>query len=109
MLIALGHGIYDPDDARRRLELRLQHQRLVPVTAADRHDRPTRRDLPATVVLVAEDRGEAGSGVEPGQAEPVDRAVPADQRRGVLVTDDGVVLDRQRHCCLPSARVAWQA
>ena len=47
--------------------------------------------------LVAQQRREAGGGVEPGQAEPVDRAVPAHQRHRAAVADGGVVLDRQGH------------
>ena len=56
-----------------------------------------RLELPVPVVVVAEQAREAGGRVEPRQAEPVDRAVLADQRGGVPVADEGIVLDRQRH------------
>ena len=46
---------------------------------------------------VAEQRREAGRGVEARQAEPVDRAVAADQRSRLRVADDGVVFDGQAH------------
>ena len=49
------------------------------------------------VVVGAEQPGEAGRGVEVRQAEPVHRAVGADQRRRAAVADQRVVLDRQRH------------
>ena len=39
-----------------------------------------RREQPAAVLGAAEERGKAGCRVEPGQAEPVDRARPRDER-----------------------------
>src|SRR5262249_55073733 len=64
-----------------------------------------RADAPVAVILGAEQPGEARGRVEPGQAEPVDRAIPADQRRGLHVADERVVLDQSRHRSLhaPSA------
>ena len=53
--------------------------------------------LPVSVVVGAEQPGQAGRGVEVRQAEPVHRAVGADQRRRSPVADHRVVLDRQRH------------
>ena len=49
------------------------------------------------VVVGAEQAGEAGGGVEARQAEPVDRAVAADQGAAAPVADQCVVLDGQRH------------
>ena len=57
-----------------------------------------RRDAPVAVALVAEQRGEAGVGIEARQAQPVDRAVAGDQRAGQHVADEPVVLDRLAHC-----------
>ena len=54
-------------------------------------------DLPEAVFLVAEQSREDRAGVEPRQAEPVDRSVPADQRRRMGVPDERVVLDALRH------------
>ena len=45
-------------------------------------------------LLVVEDRGEHAGRVEARQAQPVDRAVHADQRRRPHVADEAVVLDR---------------
>ena len=56
-----------------------------------------RTEQPVTVLVGAEQPGEAGRRVELGEAEPVERPVDADQRGGVPVADGGVVLDRQRH------------
>ena len=60
---------------------------------------PGRRDLPPAVVAVAEQRREHRARVEAGHAEPVDRAVLADQRRGLRVADERVVLDPLGHAC----------
>ena len=76
------------------LELGLEDQRAVAVAARDvRRHRAGRREQPAAVLGVAEQRGEAGAGVEPRQAQPVDRPVAADQRGGLAVADQRVVLD----------------
>jgi hypothetical protein len=56
-----------------------------------------RRDLPVTVIGVAEQGRETGLGVEARQAQPVHRTVRADQRGRLHVADDGVVLDPACH------------
>ncbi len=43
--------------------------------------------------LVAEQGREAGVAVEARPAQPVDRAVAVDQRRGLAVADEAVVFD----------------
>ncbi len=94
---AYRHAVGHPDDARGGGELGLQHQRAGQVPAPDLADPAGRGDLPVTIPLVAEQRGETGFGIEPGQAQPVNRAVPADQRGRVQVTDECIVFDRRRH------------
>ena len=49
----------------------------------------------AAAGLGVEDRAEQAGRVEALGAEPVDRALVADERDGVQVADDPVVLDRQ--------------
>ena len=57
-----------------------------------------RRDPPAAVVGAAEQRGKTGIGIEPRPAQPVDRAVARNQRRGFAIADQGIVGDgRRRH------------
>src|SRR5262245_22764297 len=51
-------------------------------------------DAEATATLVVEERGEHAWGVDPRRTQEVDRAVHSDERDGVQVADDPVVLDR---------------
>src|SRR4029077_10089113 len=79
------------------LELGLEDERVATVRAP-RPPEPARGgDQPAPVLPRAEERREAGARVEARHAEPVDRAVAADQRSGVVVADERVVLDPERH------------
>lgn len=54
-----------------------------------------------TVIFVAEERPEGRRGVETGKAQPVNTAIRADERPGMAVADEGVVLDREGHGLLP--------
>src|SRR5262249_42158653 len=56
--------------------------------------RRRRREEPTTGVRPAQQRGEAGSGVEAWEAEPVDRAAALDERRRLQVAQERVVLDQ---------------
>src|SRR5204863_3896882 len=97
MALARRHAVDDLDDAVLGLELRLEDERRVAI-AAPRPPHPAAwRDEPAPVLRRAEERGEAGSRVEARDAQPVDRAVAADQRGRLVVADERVVLERQRH------------
>jgi hypothetical protein len=89
------HAVHQPDHALAGAELGLQHQGLAPVAAGHAVGAAGRGDPPEPVLLTAQQRGEAGAGVEPRQAQPVDRPVPARQRGGMPVADHRVVLDRQ--------------
>jgi len=75
------------------LEDGLQDQRVGAVTAlfAARHRR--RGEEPAPVFRLAEQRGEAGAGIEAREATPIDRPVTADQRGRLQVPDQRIVLD----------------
>ena len=59
------------------------------------------RDQPAAVLVGAEQRGKAGIGIEGRPAQPVDRAVAADQRRGLAVADQSIVFDPAGQCVSP--------
>ena len=56
-----------------------------------------RSDLPAPVLGCPEKRREARIRIEARPAQPVDRAVAADERGGVAVPDQRVVFDPSRH------------
>jgi hypothetical protein len=108
---AWRHAVHHGGDACLRLELGLEHERVAAVRTSHAPDLARRGQTPATVVGGTQQRGEAGGRVETGQAEPVDRAVAADQGGGLAVTDERVVLDRQgRHGTggrTPFRRSAW--
>src|SRR5690606_40600536 len=87
------HEVDHPDGAGGGVPLALQDERVGPVAAPVGHRPAGRAEPPVAVAVVAEQTGEAGGGVEPGQAEPVDGTVPADQCRRLHVTDERVVLD----------------
>ncbi len=53
-------------------------------------------DAPASVLGASKERRETGRGVEPRPAEPVDRSVAIDQRRGLTVANERVVFDAMR-------------
>ena len=95
-LVRERHHVGDPEAPGRGRVRRLE-RRAVPDVPAGAPAGLGRPDQPATVVGAAEQGGEAGGGVEAGQAEPVDRPVLADQGGGAGVADHGVVLDRQGH------------
>ena len=94
--LAGGHQVGHPDLAGLRAVRRLEDGGVADVAALGGvlTDGP---EEPVAVVVVAQQPGEAGRGVELRQAQPVQGAVDADQCHGVAVADGGVVLDRQRH------------
>ncbi len=96
---AYRHAVREADAAFVAVEGRLEDERAGPVApldpqaAAARAVGRRRRDLPASVRAIAEQRGEARTRVEAGQAQPVDRAVAPDERGRLGVSDERVVLD----------------
>jgi hypothetical protein len=105
---ARRHEVHDGDHAGPGLELGLEHERVVAVRPPDARHGAGRRETPAAVGLGTQQGGEAGRVIEPGQAQPVDGAVAADQRRGLAIADHRVVLDRQRrHGAVRVTSSAW--
>ena len=92
-LAARGHEVDHADAAVLGVEVELVHERVLSVPALDSLDLAVGREQPAAVLLVPQQRGEAGARVEAREAEPVDRAVSPDERRGLQVADQAVVLD----------------
>ena len=112
-LAAERHEVDEPDGSLIGVEFGFQHHGVAAVPAARRADWAGRGDQPAAVFFGPEQSSEDRAGVEPGHAEPVDRPVAADQRRGLGVADDRVILNGQRQGDLlgsePSHRFArWR-
>ncbi len=95
--VAGRHEVDDADPPVGRGPLALQDEGVPAVAPGGARPAARRRQPPEPVLRPAEQRREAGGRVQPGQAQPVDRAVPADEGRGVQVPDDPVVLDALRH------------
>jgi hypothetical protein len=74
----------------------LEHERVAAVLAALRVLAISRADQPAAVPRLTQQGREACGGVEARQAQPVDRAVAADERCGLCIADERVVFDAQR-------------
>ena len=105
LVAAHGQRIGEHDGPRRRAEGGLQHHRVLDVAAADvRRTRRVDRPVPGCFV---EDPPEDRGPVEAGEAQPVDRARPADQGGRTTVGEQGVIGDRQMgHDRLPQSG-AW--
>ncbi len=88
------HEVADFADAVGSEKAGDQHVGARPVELLVRRHRAAGPDHEAAALLIVEDRGEDAGRIEVGVAEPVDRAVHADQCHGVHVPDDPVVLDR---------------
>ena len=86
-------GVADLDPAGRRLPGR--DQRVGPgLVDPRRRDVDAERPQPEGAGLPVEQRPEHARRVEPGHAQPVDGAVGGDQRAGVAVGEEGVLVDR---------------
>src|SRR5260370_7569207 len=57
-----------------------------------------RRNEPAAVLSCPEQGGKARGRIKPRPAQPVDRAVAADQSCRLAVADQRIVFDSERHC-----------
>ena len=92
--VALAHGQRVDDDRRPggRAVGRLQHHRAIHVATGDRAG--ARRPQRPVARLLAQQPSEDRRAVEAREAQPVDRAVPAHQRRAVPIRQQGVVADR---------------
>ena len=99
---ARRHEVDDADAARVGVEVELVHERAVAVAPLHAAHAARGCEQPAALALVAEQGGEAGAGVEARDAEPVDRAVAAHERRRLEVAEEAVVLDPHR----PNARAS---
>ena len=100
-LAARRHEIDQVNRAVSGLEPGLQDQGVIPIAARGAGDFAGRCDQPAPVLLGAEKCCKAGVGIEGRPAQPVDRSVAADQRRGLAIADQPIVFDTARQGASP--------
>ncbi len=87
------HEVDDADAPLRRLVDRLQDQGQGPVAALAAANLRRRRQEPASMLRFAQERGEAGAGVESRETAPVDRPGAMHQHRRLQVAKERVVFD----------------
>ena len=80
------------------LEARFEDERVAAIAARRRVYLGPGAISQRPFLCVAEERGKAGIGIESRPAQPVDRAVAADQRCGLAIADQRIVLDPLRQC-----------
>ncbi|GJE46333.1 hypothetical protein AEGHOMDF_5536 [Methylobacterium soli] len=95
--VADRHVVGDQDFALPGRVAGLEDEGAVAVASAGLDVLRHGRETPEAVLWRAEQRGEAGGGVEVRKAQPVDAALPADQRGRVAIADERVILDPGRH------------
>jgi hypothetical protein len=88
--------VADDDPAAAGAPARLEHHGAREVAAVGR-DLHVGRPEPEEPSVPVEDGSEHARGVEAREAEPVDGAVAADERGGLRVADQPVVLDTPLH------------
>src|SRR5262249_31537506 len=86
-------------------ETRLEDERIAVVLARHAGLAVPRRDLPAAMLIGAEQGGEAGIGIEPRPAQPIDRAVARHQRSRLTVADQRVVFNARWHGGYPKSNM----
>jgi len=91
ILTARRHEIDHGRGAVGGFNLGFEDQRGVTIASRHARGRIGGAKRPAAAVARADERGEASATVEPWPTEPVDRAVSADQNRGLAIADQGIV------------------
>ena len=95
--VARCHEVDDSHVTGISCEVGLENQRVGAIPASGGDDFRVGTNQPATVLRRAEQRREAGAGVEVRQAQPINGAVAPDKRRGLRVADEAVIFDAERH------------
>src|SRR5262249_6416485 len=93
---AYRHEIDQSDTPVRRVEDRLQNQRVVVVSTTSTRPRVGGRNPPAHMFGVAEERCEHGAAVKARQAQPIYRAVPTDEGGRCAIANQSIILYIQR-------------
>ena len=100
---ARWHEVDHPNGPGMIAPFGLQHQGVLDVAAGGANVGAGRRDPPVPGIGGVEQRGEAGGGIELRQAQPINGAGGTDQRSGLQVPEQGVVLDTTHALILPGA------
>src|SRR5262249_46530443 len=99
--VARRHEIDYRRRAGRGLEFGFEHQRAWTVAAFRAEYWILWGNEPAPVVSVPKQRGKTRGRIKPRPAQPIDRAVAADQSCRLAIADQRVVFDSKRHCFRP--------
>src|SRR5208337_4939106 len=102
--ICRRHEIDNCGAARLGLKFGLEDERARTVAPFHGERSKSRSDEPSAILGRPEQRGEARRRIEPGPAQPVDRAVGAGQSHRFAIANEGVIFNSQRH---GSSREAW--
>src|SRR5660398_183276 len=95
--VAGRQEVNEPDYPFSALNLRLQDQCTFAIAPIHLPHLRLRSDAPGTVVLISEQGGEEGGGVEAGEAQPIDGTVLAHQGGRLRISDQTIVLYGQSH------------
>jgi hypothetical protein len=87
------HEIHDRGIAAFCLEFGLEDQRAGAITPTDRNKRLFRSNQPPAGFSAPEQGSKACGRIETRPAKPIDRAIAADQSRGLAIADQRVILD----------------
>ena len=97
MVVARRHEVRDPHRPAGGVPLLLEHQCALHVATTRGRSARLGGEQPPAIGRSAEQGGKASGRVEPGHAQPVDRTIPPDERGGMGVADQGVILDALAH------------
>src|SRR3954453_5883080 len=93
-VVARRHAIDNGDRTVLGLVIGFQNERVAAISALDFRGLLSRAEQPAAVVRSSQKRRETGGRIEPRKAQPVDRAIQADQRGGLAIADHRILFNR---------------
>ena len=91
------HAVDHRDGAVGCFVFGFEHERTFSIASARRLNFADRGQQPPPTLRAAEQCGKTGAGIKARQAEPIDGAVAANERRSMAVADEGIVFDMRRH------------
>jgi hypothetical protein len=91
------HAVDQANGAALGRELRFEHERVTSIAPSDLPRSGSWGQQPPAMARLAQERSEARVGSEVREAQPVNRSVPAYERRALGIADEPVVFDWERH------------